>query len=323
MTTRDSMISGYLKGLSHYLGSNWNQFWFAPSDMLNLCVLRIAVGAVALVWQWTFAYDLVAWLGPSGLLSDDLTRGVLLDQTGYTVAYLRMAADATSLWILHIIGTLVLLAWTLGIGSRLTGIGSLVVVLTYLHRTPLLIGPGEPVLAMMIAYLCIAPMGSHLSIDARLRRSKHAPVPETSWSTLASRLIQVHLCLIYLYMGLAMLNHETWWQGVAIWWISAQPDSRIVDLTFLRDYPQLLNLWSHLVVFGLLGYSVLVWNRWLRPLMLVMSTLIWVSLGLATANLGLGLILIVANLAFVPSEFWRATNSASLPSSTMAGQEAN
>lgn len=321
MTTRDSILGSYFNGLIHHVGSNWNRFWFAPSDALNLCILRIGVGTVALIWQWTFAYDLAAWLGPDGLLSDRLTRGVLLDPTGYTMAYLRMASDTTTLWILHGVGSLVLCAWTLGIGSRVTAIGSLLVVLTYLHRTPLLIGPAEPVLAMMIAYLCLAPMGSHLSVDAIRRRSKATATPANSWSTLACRLIQVHLVMVYLYMGLSALNHETWWQGVSIWWLSAQPDSRIVDLTFLRDYPLLLNLWSHLVIVVLLGFTVLVWNRWFRPLVLVASTLMWISLGLASANLGLAVVMIVANLAFIPSEFWRTLDSASFETSPVPTPE--
>ena len=322
MTTRNSMISGYFKGLSQHVGSGWNRFWFAPGDALNLSVMRIAVGALALVWQWSFAYDLATWLGPNGLLSSDLTRGVLLDRTGFELALLSKAPNTTTLWVLHVIGSLVLLAWTLGIASRLTNIGSLVVVLTYLHRTPLLIGPAEPVLAMMIAYLCLAPTGAHLSMDAK-RRSKTAPLPQSAWTTLSWRLIQVHLTMVYAYMGLSALNHESWWQGVALWWLSAQPDSRIVDLTFLRDYPQILNLWSHFVVACLLTYAILVWNRWLRPLVLVVSTLMWISLGVASANLGLALVMIVANLAFVPSEFWRGLDSASLTSSATAAQEAN
>ena len=233
-----------------------------------------------------------------------------------------MAPDTTTLWVLHVLGTIVLLAWTLGIASRVTAVGSLIVVLIYLHRTPLLMGPAEPVLAMMIAYLCLAPMGAHLSIDAK-RRSKAIQTPESSWSTISCRLIQVHLAFVYAYMGLSALNHESWWQGVALWWLSAQPDSRIIDLTFLRDYPQLLNLWSHCAILVLLGYSVLVWNRWLRPLVLVVSTLMWISLGLASANLGLAMVMIVANLAFVPSEFWRTLSSASAPSSAVAASEAN
>ena len=81
MTTRSSMVGGYFKGLGQHVGSSWNGFWFAPTDVLNLCVLRIAVGTVAILWQWSFAYDLAAWLGPNGLLSNALTRGVCAMKT--------------------------------------------------------------------------------------------------------------------------------------------------------------------------------------------------------------------------------------------------
>lgn len=43
---------------------------------------------------------------------------------------------------------------------------------------------------------------------------------------------------------------------------------------------------------------------WLRPLMLVLSAIIWISVAVATGYVGLAAVMMVANLAFVPSTFW-------------------
>ena len=36
-------------------------------------------------------------------------------------------------------------------------------------------------------------------------------------NNVATRLLQVHLCVIYMFGGLAKVRGETWWDGSAMW----------------------------------------------------------------------------------------------------------
>jgi hypothetical protein len=200
---------------------------------------------------------------------------------------------------------LVLLAFTLGWLTRVTSVLSLVVILSYIHRAPFLCGVIELVLTMFVAYLCLAPCGRALSLDAFVSRTQRDLT--SVWFTIARRLIQVHLVAIYAVMALSKLGGEagTWWNGEAIWWLAAQPLARDVDLTGLRSVPLLLNLWTYGVLISEFAFVLFVWSPWLRPLVLTASAVSWLSLALATGIPALPLTMLVANLVFVPAKTWR------------------
>jgi hypothetical protein len=202
-----------------------------------------------------------------------------------------------------------------------TSVLALIVVLSYFHRAPLVTGQFEPILAMVMFYLCLGPSGRCLSIDSLLARRKAAAAgpsavdrlaPTGSFAaTVAIRLMQVHLAAIYLMMALGKLlggNYEpVWWTGDAMLWLVAKPESRLMDLTWLPQY--VLNAWTHLVVWTELLFPVLIWNRLARPLVLAVSTLVWASLAVATGLVPFCLMMVVANLAFVPSSALRTACS--------------
>ena len=90
-----------------------------------------------------------------------------------------------------------------------------------------------------------------------------------------------------------------------MWWLTAQPLSRDVNLAALRNLPLLLNLWTYAILGAEFSFALFVWNAWLRPLVLVATTVSWLSLAVATGNFALPITMIVANLVFVPAWLWR------------------
>ena len=71
---------------------------------------------------------------------------------------------------------------------------------------------------MLALYLIFGPCGARYSIDRlwRLRRG-NTEVPASSTANLAIRLIQVHMCIIYLFSGIAKMQGEPWVTGEASW----------------------------------------------------------------------------------------------------------
>jgi hypothetical protein len=127
---------------------------------------------------------------------------------------------------------------------------------------------------------------------------------------LSIRLIQVHTAMFFLMMGLTKLNGEGWWDGVAIWNLLAQTQSRPVDLTFFQRAGQLgeffVNFWTHAVVYYELAFPILIWNRHARPLVLGIGVVLWLSLVLASGLLLFGLTMLAATAAFISAETYRA-----------------
>jgi len=303
----------YLARLSAAFGEAWNRFWFTPSDPLPLCLIRILTGLLILYWQLTLTPDLVRFFGPHGLTPVEAVRQMETPEGArYTLSYFNYLSSPAELWAAHGAGIAVVLAMTLGIFTRATTILSLVVVLSIIHRAPMLTSPFEPVASLVMFYLCIGPSGNCLSLDsvwARRRAKMDLLTPGatrgSTSATIALRLVQVHLAMLYATMGLSKLMGPAWWNGMGMWWLLSRPESRLVDLTGLHAFPRLVELWTHAQVYFELGFPLLIWNRLARPLVLVFAAVMWTLLVLATGQTLFALMITVASLGWLPAESLR------------------
>ena len=311
--------------LRHF-GANWNRFWFMPMDVYTLCVIRILTGVIALYFLITFTPDLIHLFGSGGLLPIEMVKDF---RDPIRVSYFDVLSKPVELYAAHAVGIAIVAAMTLGFYTRVTSVLSLFVVLSYIHRAPMITSQIELVLAMLLFYLCLAPVGTRLSVDHWLARRKADGKPKmlddlemagrsSLAATIVTRLMQIHLVLIYLMMALAKLNdgspvdfepyyYHAWWSGEAVWWLAAKPSSSLVDLTgLLTDSMYLVNAWTLAIVVFEIAFVLLIWNRIARPLLLWAAVPMWLSLAVIT---GLPLFcgaMLVANLAFVGPDVMRS-----------------
>ena len=295
-------------------GSGWNRFWFTPSDPRRLSTLRIGVGLLVAVHLILLTDQLERWYSTAGVVPPQSVRTLMLDggnQPYFHLSYFSQLG-LTEARIVHFVAIAAAVAFAAGLFSRISGLVTLVALLSYFHRLPLLAAHVEPLFIFLVAYLVIGPADACCSLGNWLLRNRRALtmnenlIAPSYWATLSLRLIQVHFAAFVLMMGLAKLNGDAWWQGEGIWHLLAQTHSRPLDLTFLREglsaryFEYLVNFWTHAVVAVELAFAVLVWPRLTRPLILTAAGLVWLSLILATGLWLFSLTLIVASLAFVP-----------------------
>ncbi|MBW3596559.1 MAG: HTTM domain-containing protein [Planctomycetes bacterium] len=303
-------VQRYFTRLAEGFGQGWNRFWFTPSDPFTVCVLRIVAGVAALYFVGAHSFGLVEWFGPNGWLPTATVQRVMEaapgEGAGYQLSYLNLISSPTLLWILHAVGLVIIATFALGLFTRVTNVLSLLVVLAYIHRAPMVAAQFEPVLALMLFYLCFAPSGRYLSLDSR--RAKRDPERDNrSWgATVSLRLVQVHISALYLMMALTKLGAETWWEGGAVWWLMAQSQSRLADLTFVRNNLMLINAWTHAIVLFELAYGVLIWKRLARPLLIALSVVHWLLMALLTGLVGYCVLMIFAGAAFIPASTLRS-----------------
>ena len=274
--------------------------------------MRVLTGLVAFYTILTYTPDLVLLFGPDGLLPVEGIRRLRGDLTSFS--YLNWLDTPGQLWAAHFAGLAAIALFTVGLFTRVTAIVSLVVVLSYVHRAPILTAEMEPVLAFVMLYLCLGPSGAYLSLDHLWSRRETAgasvrtPPAEqtTSWAaTVAVRLIQVHLTIVFVMMVLAQLNENTWWDGTAMWWLAGRRQSVMLDLTWLHEHPWLVNAWTHCFVFYEAAFVMLAWNRLAAPLVVVLGCFAWGLFALLTGLASLAVMMIVASLAFLPASSLR------------------
>ncbi|MDX1964541.1 MAG: hypothetical protein SFX18_15420 [Pirellulales bacterium] len=314
-----SACGDYLRQLSAEVGACWERFWFTPRNPGWLGMIRLLTGCVALYWYLGYAGNLIEWFGPTGIVTPELLNNWHGGRS--YISLFAWSQDPNMLWGLYAAGLLCVAAMTVGWQANWTTPLATLFVISLLQRGPLYSGPGEDVLAFVLVYLCIGNSGATWSVERWLAKdAEHAknsngnvpdnrPIPASCcvWhhaqptirTNLAVRLLQVHFAMYCFAMALAQLGFENhWWSGIALWGLVTRVDSRWVDLTGIRDYPVLLNFWTHAVVIWELATALVWWPR-LRPLLVALGVILWGSLAVAGGMIVWPAMMIIASLSFL------------------------
>ena len=191
---------------------------------------------------------------------------------------------------------------------------------SFANRNPAALYGFDQVLGFVTLYLSVNPGHGWLSVDRwrEFRRCqknagsggvKDSEIvvsrPSVS-ANIATRLIQLHLCLIYLVAGLAKLKGAAWWSGVAFWGAIGNLEYQTLDMTWLVDWPMIVSLLTVSALAWEISYAALVWNRWTRPLVLAFGVMVHAGIAICFGMMTFGLAMIVANVAFVSPKVIRS-----------------
>ena len=193
-----------------------------------------------------------------------------------------------------------------GLWTRVVSILAWIITVAYCHRLTGALFGLDQVNVMLAMYLMIGPSGAAYSVDRWLARRKTpnlGPPPALVSANLAIRLIQLHMCIIYLFGGIGKMRGLAWWLGDAFWFSIANYGYQSWDLTWLAASPMLIALITHVTVFWETFYCVLVWPRITRPLMLGLAVVVHGGIALALGMPTFGTAMLIGNLAFV-SPYW-------------------
>jgi hypothetical protein len=245
--------------------------------------------------------DLSAFFGPDGWLPPELMQQV---QVGRPLAWsiFYHIESPTLLWTVHIFALVVFFCLMVGLFSRTTAVLAYLLAISYANR----VTPGgyfglDKINCLLAMYLMLGPCGARYSLDRiwRMRRGKAVNTEPSSSANVAIRLIQLHMCIIYLFSGLGKLQGPSWWDGEAVWMSLANLEYQSIDLTWLVAFPWIYNIMTHATVFWELSYCFLVWNRFARPWVLLTAVGVHGGIALALGMATFGLVMLIGNLAFV------------------------
>jgi len=115
------------------------------------------------------------------------------------------------------------------------------------------------------------------------------------------RVLQLHLCLIYFFGGLAKCLGSGWWDGSNFWRALIRPPFNVLD-------PEILVRWKYLfpvagIIIALLevSYPFFIWGRSTRKIWLLGICGMHAAIGLAMGMYLFALVMIVLNVAaFAP-----------------------
>jgi hypothetical protein len=254
------------------IGKSWQGFWFGPQPMYTLGLVRIAFGALAVLWT--------LWLFP--LLYEMFgTNGIAPQRPSY--AYTWGVFDLWSSNPAVLLGWALLLAASIalmvGWHSRFAAIVVFVLILSFQRRDPWFFNAGDAVVRIEALFLALSPCGAALSLDQRRRTGSF-------WSaqTLPNwpiRLIQVQMSIIYVASVQTKLAGQTWLDGTAVSYaLRLQDMQRIPVPDWLTTNASLMNAATWATVLVELALGVLVWNKRCRPWVLAAGVLLHLGIDL-------------------------------------------
>jgi len=258
-------------------------FFFAPASAAPLASLRIGIASILLAQAFNFRRGVLDLLGSRGIVEwnalDKLHRlasgplGVLLHAfEGLHPDADRLVGGLGLIYVASLVG--------LGLGWRVRWTAPLA---WCSHLGLMLIGKDvaygvDSIANVALFYSIWMPVGQAASLDVRAGRTALGPSPEARF---ALRVLQLHLCIIYLASGATKAAGIQWWNGEAIWRALMNPNYRQLDFSWLAEVPWLAKLlcWGTLAVE--LGFPALIWPaRTRQPVALAVIAL---HLGIALA----------------------------------------
>jgi len=256
--------------------------------------------------------------------------------------------DPTTMMVIHILIILVTFLFTIGFCTRITSVLTWITSLWYIHRNPIALFGVDTMMVILLLYLMIGPSGAALSVDRLIARwwSKAKPAVLNRWRALigrpslpedaflpayyspspiptvsanfAIRMLQVHLCIIYLASGLTKLQGSAWWNGTAVWGTFA--NFEFAPMAFEINHIQIYNEFLRMLggyqlfldvfltsatIFTLvfeIGYAFLIWRPSTRWVFLVSAIILHGGIGLLMGLKTFALMMLVMNMSFLRRE---------------------
>ncbi len=285
------------------IAADWNAFWYTPADPTLLGVMRVLTGLMLLYTHAVWGLALDDFFGQTSWLSPSLVRAIEAQSYSYSFWFWLPPA---AMWPAYALTMVVFAMFTAGLWTRITSLLSLYIAISYAYRTPHALFGLDQINIMLTLYLTIGPSGQTLSLDRwlKVRRlgSDAPPAAPGISANLAQRLIQVHMCVIYFFAGIAKLQGSSWWNGEAMWRAFANLEYQSLDMTWLAWHPWLINLMSLVSITWEISFCVMIWKPLWRPLMLVGAVALHVGIGLCLGMWTFGLIMLVGCMSFLPND---------------------
>ncbi|MBX9787731.1 MAG: HTTM domain-containing protein [Pirellulales bacterium] len=301
------MIVDYLRELARGTVAAWDRFWFTAVDPATLSLIRILAGAMLFYTHLVWTRGLDDFLGPNSWLQPEAVRTYLNSISGeqsFAWSYFWLIDSPWQLWTVHFAGLVVFAMLTIGWHSRITSVLAWLITVSYVNRLPGSLFGLDQINGLLSMYLMLGPCGARYSVDRwsatrRLASPAALPVAASVGANIATRLMQLHMCVIYFFAGISKLQGPSWWDGSALWGAVANLEYQSIDLTWLATWPLTVAVMTHVTIAWEVSYCALVWPRLTRPIVIALAIPLHMGIAFGLGMKTFGLVMLIGNAAFI------------------------
>lgn len=273
----------------------WDDFWFRPVETSTLALFRIAFATVILGWTLALAPSLYAFYTRDGIVPQ--YPGYEGTAAWGLLQYFGGNVGVTVLYFLLLVASVFLLV---GFRTRLAAFVVFVCVVSFSRRNPWVLNSGDLLVQVLAFYLMLAPSGEALSVDRWLKRGR-ALWEFPTRSIWPLRLVQIQVSIVYIAAVWAKVRGATWNDGTAVSYAFRIEDlQRLPVPGFVTDSLVISNVLTFGTLAVELAIGILVWNRVLRPWVLLAGVGLHLGIDYAVRVGFFSWAVLVMYVAFVP-----------------------
>lgn len=265
------------------LWKKWDWFWFSPRNLLGIAYMRVVLLSVM-----TYIYTLRLWNLDYFTDSSWIPRSKALLIFPEPIRPLFgwfFWPDSMNLPV-HVLFVALLILLLFGIGGRYIMWLAWIIDIGFMQRNFSINFGADLVCSLFLFYMSFTQSCERLSV-INLFRKKTVFKQSDTLSSMAIRMIQVQISVIYVYTGFEKLKGMSWWDGTALWSVLANPQMVMFDMSFMRNAPTVIAAVTFLtVIFEIYFVPFALWKK-TRPLWL-----------LGGAGFHLGIAIVVGLLPF-------------------------
>jgi hypothetical protein len=277
--------------------SAWGRFWFTEVPTSTFALFRIAFGVLTFMWALSLSPSLFAFYSRQGILPVRPSYDSSFDWSVFDL-FPSDIAVAIVYFLLYIAALMLIV----GFRTRLAALVVFVCLISFGRRNPWVLNSGDLLLFCLAFYALFMPGGEAFSVDRWLRSG------ERFWdfgrrAIWPLRLVQIQVSVIYVAAVWAKVRGETWSDGTAVSYAFRMGDlERFPVPGFITDTVVIANLLTYGTLAIELSVGILVWNRVLRPWVLLLGVSLHLGIDYATRVGFFSYAVFVAYVAFIPPE---------------------
>ncbi len=239
------------------------RFFLEPASARPLAALRIGLALILLGQAYLVRSEILELFSSSGYVQGALSQSFQVPGTPTVLmfaswlSHLSVSEDL-AIYMLGCAYVLSLLFVALGLFTRTSLVMAWFLHWTFMNSNDTTNYGADLFAQVFLFYLMLSPAGSAWSFDVHLGRIDSKP---TSAARLCLRLMQFHLCIMYLASGIEKASGIQWWNGELLWRALNTPIYKQYDMSWMIDYPYLTQLGGWATLFFELGYIVFIWPR--------------------------------------------------------------
>jgi Vitamin K-dependent gamma-carboxylase. len=238
--------------------SLWDEFWFAPQNLLGVAFMRIMLCGI-LFFTYVVRqvhieyYSDTSWIPRSMVLS--------LFPDGFRPAFSLFFWPDTWALAMHTLLVVLLGLLTLGIGGRWIAWAAWFLDLAFIQRNYAVNFGADIIGCILLFYLAFTQSCERLSV-LNWRKKKTQFQRSDMVSSFFIRMIQIQMGVVYAYTGFEKLKGGSWWEGTALWSVLANPQMVSYDFTAVRYVPWMIAIVSFLTILFETYFPVMVaWKK--------------------------------------------------------------